>query len=107
MNFERGLIKNVATSISKEELHQLPVGQFKGSIQLIESTIEVERVCSNLCYEPVLGFDTESNLRLKKEIQTMFRYYNWQHQAMLTFQADKTGLPETLIKVLSNPKILK
>jgi ribonuclease D len=55
-----------------------------------------------------LGFDTESKPSFKKG--------NTNHVSLLQlatssnaylFRLNKTGLPETLIKVLSNPKILK
>ncbi len=52
--------------ISKEEINRLPVGGYRGPIELIASPQEVRAAVSALRREKVLGFDTETRAAFRK-----------------------------------------
>jgi ribonuclease D len=97
-----------ASSITKDELHKLPTGQFNGRIHLIEDISRINQICKSLAKEQVLGFDTETKPSFKKgnSNRVSLLQLATSNDAYL-FRLHKTGLPEALIKILSNPAILK
>ena len=64
-------------SISKEELLELPLGQFEGPIYLIDRPEQVEDAVDFLEDQPLIGFDTETSLRSEKGSSTTFPYFNY------------------------------
>ena len=96
------------SSISREELHQLPLGQFNGRIHIIEKTAQVNRVCKSLSKEPILGFDTETKPSFKKGSSNRVSLLQLATSTdAYLFRLHTTGLPKVLLKILSNPKIIK
>jgi len=97
-----------AATISKEELRELPTGQFKGNIHLIEQAEQTMEACSRLALEPILGFDTETKPAFKKgtSYQVSLLQLSTSTDAYL-FRLNKIGLPACLTHILSNPKQLK
>ena len=97
-----------AATISKEELRELPTGQFKGNIHLIEQAEQTMEACSRLALEPILGFDTETKPAFKKgtSYQVSLLQLSTSTDAFL-FRLNKIGLPACLTNILSNPKQLK
>jgi ribonuclease D len=95
-------------SISKDELHKLPVGQFTGQIHLIEDIAGINHVCKNLAKQTILGFDTETKPSFKKgnSNRVSLLQLATSNEAYL-FRLHKTGIPEVLINILSDPAILK
>ncbi len=97
-----------APSITRDELHKLPTGQFNGHIHLIEDISHISDICKGLAKETILGFDTETKPSFKKgnsNIVSLLQLAT-SDDAYL-FRLNKTGLPKTLIKILSDPAILK
>ena len=96
------------TTISTEEINLLPMRIFEGEIVLVQSVEELDPIIKILEHTPVLGFDTETRPSFKKG--------EFHHAALLQFavpgkvfliQIQKTGLPDALAKILSNPNIIK
>ena len=97
-----------APTISKEELRELPSGQFKGNIHLIEQIDQVKDACSRLLDEPILGFDTETKPSFKKGIVNRVSLLQLASSTdAYLFRLNKIGLPECLTHLLSNPHQLK
>jgi ribonuclease D len=97
-----------ASSISKEELRDLPTGQFQGRIHLIDQVEEVEKACIILGKEPLLGFDTETKPSFKKgTINRVSLLQLASSTDAFLFRLNKIGLPPCLIQILSNPRQLK
>ena len=97
-----------ASEISKEELHKLPLVQFKGKIHLIEHHMAAQFAVNRLMTQPALGFDTETRPSFTK------RRFN--HVALLQLATDteaflfricKMGIPQCLLTLLADPNILK
>src|ERR1035437_9366221 len=97
-----------APSITRDELHKLPAGQFNGHIHLIEDISHINDICKGLAKETILGFDTETKPSFKKgnSNKVSLLQLATSDDAYL-FRLNKTGLPKTLIKILSDPAILK
>lgn len=94
--------------ISKEEINELPIISFPGEINVIEDERSCKKALKELSNELVLGFDTESRPSFKKgqqfpisllQLSTVNRAY--------LFRLNKIPLTDGLIKILSNPKVVK
>lgn len=96
------------SSISKEELRELPIGHFKGKIHLIDQLEQAKDLCKNLKKEPILGFDTETKPAFKKGVinRVSLLQLATDKEAYL-FRLNKIGLPSCLLDILSNPKQIK
>jgi Ribonuclease D len=97
-----------ASSISKEELRELPTGQFLGRIHLIDQMTQAEKACEFLAKESLLGFDTETKPSFKKG--TTYKVSLLQLSSAtdaFLFRLNRIGLPLCLIRLLSNPNQLK
>ena len=96
------------SEISKEELHSLPLTQFKGKIHLIEHNREAQLAINWLISFPVLGFDTETRPSFTKGRinQVALLQLSTANDAFL-FRICKMGIPKSLLSLLANPDILK
>lgn len=96
------------SSISKEELQQLPVGQFHGRIHLIEDPLQVVWACNELMKSSVLGFDTETKPSFTKgqTNRVSLLQFSTGSEAYL-FRLNKIGLKPEIVRILSNPNQLK
>jgi ribonuclease D len=95
-------------SITREELTDLPLKWFEGEIQVIETPGEADKVSELLALQPVIGFDTETRPAFKKGVvnKVALLQLATPDKAFL-FRVNKTGLPSSLLKILSNPRIIK
>ena len=55
-----------AVTITKDELAQMPLVQFKGTITVVETEADAEAAVEDLLRHNVLGFDTETKPTFKK-----------------------------------------
>jgi ribonuclease D len=95
-------------SISKEDLRNLPVLQFSGSIHVIDTPQTLIEACRLLSTEKVLGFDTETkpSFAKGKSNKVAILQLSTNTDAFI-FRLKKTGLLPELIQILSSPYILK
>lgn len=95
-------------SISNEEILLLPLRTFAGEIVLIQSKDELEAVTEMLEQADVIGFDTETRPSFKKGEfhEVALLQFSIPGKALL-IQLQKTGLPESIANILSNPNIIK
>jgi ribonuclease D len=97
-----------AATISKEELRELPTGQFKGNIHLIEQAEQVHDACARLNSEPILGFDTETKPSFKKGTSHLVSLLQLSTSTdAYLFRINKIGLPLCVTQILSNRNQLK
>ncbi len=95
-------------TISKEELLELPVIQFKGSIHLIDDLQTANFSCSLLEKEQMLGFDTETKPSFKKgNLNNVSLLQLSTHSDAYLYRLNKIGLPDQLASILTNSNILK
>lgn len=96
------------TSITKEEIKKLPLKKFEGKIYIVDDDNKVKAATRYLSRVKLLGFDTETKPSFKKgrqnnvallQLSTSKRTY--------IFRINKIGLPNSITRILSNPKIIK
>lgn len=94
--------------ITKAEINELPMRQYKGRIILCKTQEEAEVAAEKLLNETLLGFDTETRPAFRKgesydpsllQLATETEVY--------LFQIQQCGLTPNLLKVLSSPDIVK
>jgi len=94
--------------ITKVEINELPMRQYKGRIILCKTKEEAEVAAEKLLKETLLGFDTETRPAFRKgesydpsllQLATETEVY--------LFQLQQCGLTPNLLKLLSSPNIIK
>ncbi len=95
-------------SISVEELVELPLKFFEGDIVLVENLQMLRLAVQYLNQFRVLGFDTETKPAFQKgqNHRVALLQLSTEERAFL-FRLQKTGLPDELRQLFSNPEILK
>ncbi|MDL2241849.1 3'-5' exonuclease domain-containing protein 2 [Bacteroidales bacterium OttesenSCG-928-L03] len=95
-------------SITKEEIAQFEIEEFTGNIILINTLNEAEKAIEHLFGCEILGFDTETRPAFKKgtshEVALIQLATN---ETCFLFRLNKIGFPPSLIRLLSDPGILK
>jgi ribonuclease D len=98
----------VIQTISHEEILLLPMRTFDGETILVQSADELAPIVETLELFDVLGFDTETRPSFKKgEFHKVALMQLAIPGKVFLIQIHKTGLPEGLSKILSNPNIIK
>ena len=96
------------TEISKEELHLLPLAQFKGKIHLIDHSIAAQLAVNRLRSDTVLGFDTETRPSFTKgRVNQVALLQLATETEVFLFRLCKMGMPKSLLSLLADPGILK
>jgi hypothetical protein len=97
------------TSITKEEIAMLPIEEFSGTIEVIETKEEAKKALDILKTQPILGFDSETKPSFTKgksnnvcliQLSTLSTCY--------LFRINKDEmLPEIIEEIMKNEKITK
>jgi len=100
-----------AISISPDELEKLPRAAFEGQIDVIDRLDDgrFEEAVQYLSQQEVIGFDTESRPTFSPDqpnFGTSLLQLSGADRAFL-FRIKHIGIPESLCKILADPKILK
>ena len=96
------------SEISREELHSLPLVQFKGKIHLIEHNMAAQLAINWLKSCPVLGFDTETRPSFTRgRINQVALLQLATATDAFLFRICKMGIPQSLLLLLTDPNILK
>jgi len=95
-------------TISRDELNSLPLGSFKGNIRVIEDLEGINEVLPLIKKAKCLGFDTETRPSFSKGPNNRVALLQLAtgNDAFL-FRINKTKLPDTLVRILSDPAIIK
>jgi ribonuclease D len=95
-------------SISKEQINELPLFEFDGKVELIDTELKAQKVLKDLKKSKVLGFDTETRPAFKKgqsysvsllQLSTMTNVY--------LFRLNKFSMNQELAEIMSNENIKK
>ena len=94
--------------ITKAGINELPMRQFEGRIHLCRTADEAEAAAKRLLKEKLLGFDTETRPSFRKgeNHDPALLQLATDSEAWL-FQIQQCGLTPTLIKLLSDPTVIK
>ena len=94
--------------LTKEEINELPLEYFSGSIHVLESKKDVNNACARLQNESILGFDTETRPAFKKGqffLPSLLQLAGL--DTVYLFRINKCGLPWSLKSLLANHTIVK
>lgn len=94
--------------ITKEEINELPLGQFEGDIYLVNKVEDVEEVVEFLETQSILGFDTETKPAFRKGVinPVSLLQLSTNTQAFL-FRLNDIGFPNELRALLEREHIVK
>jgi len=94
--------------ITKEEINELPLGQFEGEIYLVNKVEDVEEVVDFLGTQAILGFDTETKPAFRKGVinPVSLLQLSTKTQAFL-FRLNDIGFPNELRTLLEREHIIK
>lgn len=94
--------------ITKEEINELPLGQFEGEIYLVNKAEDVEEVVEFLETQSILGFDTETKPAFRKGVinPVSLLQLSTKTQAFL-FRLNDIGFPNDLRTLLEREHIVK
>jgi ribonuclease D len=95
-------------SISKEEINELPLGQFEGEIFLIDSPDQVDEAVEFLESQHFIGFDTETKPSFRKGQfnHVSLLQLSTSSQAFL-FRLNKVGFPDSLRSLMEKENLVK
>ncbi|OFY19292.1 MAG: hypothetical protein A2W98_00550 [Bacteroidetes bacterium GWF2_33_38] len=99
---------DLKTTITKEEITELPLISFAGDILVIDSLNGIDEIIDEIKTQRVLGFDTESKPAFKKNVPNKLSLIqiSSEFKAYL-FRVNKIGFPDSLIRLLSEKHIIK
>ncbi len=98
------------SKITPEEIEQLPVAEFPGEIIVIDNLDEkYQESIEYLKGQKIIGFDTETRpsftANTKRNLVALLQLSG--KERAYIYRLHNTGLGEDLVKILSNPKIIK
>ena len=94
--------------ITKEEINQLPIGQFEGEVEVINNLRNVASAAKEISRHKFVGFDTETKPSFQKGKinQVSLVQFAVPGKAFL-FRIKKFGLADPLVDLFINPDIRK
>jgi ribonuclease D len=99
---------NYKENISVEELAECELSWFKGEIVVVEDLKTFHEVFPRLLGADLLGFDTETKPTFKKGRKNSVSLIQLStNDLACLFRINKTGIPDELIRVLSDPSVIK
>lgn len=98
----------IPLQITKDEINELPLGQFEGEIYLIDKLEDVAEVADFLKTQSIIGFDTETKPAFRKGVfnQVSLLQLSTKTQAFL-FRLNEIGFPDVIRDVLEREHIVK
>lgn len=99
----------IPLSISKDEINQLPLGQFEGEMFLIDDLEDVDEAAEFLAKQRIIGFDTETKPAFRRGVinPVALLQLSTPTQAFLFRLNNLGGFPESLRNVLEKENIIK
>jgi ribonuclease D len=94
--------------ITKEEINQLEVKQFEGTIHVVDSKAKLKQAVKDLKGHPVLGFDTETKPAFRKGVKhdvALIQISN-RSEAWL-FRVNRIGFHRELRRIFEDERLLK
>jgi ribonuclease D len=98
----------IAKSISKDEINDLPLGQFEGDIFLVDTVDKVHEAIDRLRGANMIGFDTETrpSFTRGKQYQVALLQLATSEEAFL-IRVNQIGMPQLFQEILEDKNIVK
>lgn len=105
---EKSLNNKFVAAITSEEIKELPLSSFAGDIIVVDDPETVPEAVDMLKEFDILGFDTETKPAFKKGVinGVALLQLSTTDRAFI-FRLNMTGLPAPLVRLLSNPDLVK
>jgi len=95
-------------SITSEELNLLPLKTFEGKVNVITESEKLAKVKLELERHEIVGFDTETRPSFKRgQIYKVALLQLAVPNKVFLIRLHHTGLPDEIISIFENPKIIK
>ena len=95
-------------TISRDELNSLPLNSFKGNIRVVEDLEGINEVLPLIRKARCLGFDTETRPSFRKGSNNRIALLQLaSDENAFLFRINKTKLPDALVRILSDPDLIK
>ena len=95
-------------TITNEQTAELPSAQFDGRIFIIDREEQIDAVCRDLTAQRIIGFDTETRPSFKAGVTNRVALLQLStHERCYLIRLCRTKLHNSLLKILSNPNIIK
>jgi ribonuclease D len=95
-------------NITAEELAECELTWFRGEIVIVENMETFHEVFPRLLGSDLLGFDTETRPNFKKGRKNTVSLIQLSNEDIAClFRINKIGIPEDLIRLLSDPSVIK
>ena len=95
-------------TITNEQTAELASAQFDGHILIIDREEQIDAVCRDLAAQQIIGFDTETRPSFKAGVTNRVALLQLStHERCYLIRLCRTKLHNALLKILSNPNILK
>ena len=97
-----------AQRISREEMIELPIRRYEGSVHLVAAPPELQRAIRDICQESVVGFDTETRPAFRpgeSYLPSLVQFAT--AGAVYLFQVQQQDYSAAMREVLSSGKIIK
>jgi ribonuclease D len=99
---------NFQETITIEELQDYDFSWFKGEIVIVDNLQIFNKILPRLRKEKILGFDTESRPSFRKGHKNKVSLIQLANRNLAClFRINKIGIPEELVNVLADPKVVK
>lgn len=96
------------STISNEQTAELPSARFDGRIIVVDKEEQIEAVCRDLASQSIIGFDTETRPSFKAGVTNKVALLQLStHECCYLIRLCRTKLHNALLKILSNPNIIK
>ncbi len=95
-------------TISNEDTAALPSARFEGRIVMVENDRQVAAACRDLASQSIVGFDTETRPSFTAGVVNKVALLQLStHERCYLIRLCRTRLHNSILKILSNPRIVK
>ena len=98
----------IAQRISHEEMSELPIRRYEGSVRLVAAPRDLERAMKDICRESVVGFDTETRPAFKRGesyLPSLVQFAT--AEAVYLLQVQQGDFSGAMREIFSSEKIIK
>ena len=97
-----------AQRISREEMIELPIRRYEGSVHLVAVAPDLQRAMQDICQESVVGFDTEARPAFRpgeRYLPSLVQFAT--ADAVYLFQVQQQDYSAAMREIFSSAKVIK
>ena len=102
------LPSEIARRISREEVSDLPIRRYEGSVHLVAAPTDLQRAMQDICQESVVGFDTETRPAFRpgeSYLPSLVQFAT--ADAVYLFQVQQQDYSAAMREIFSSDRIIK